>query len=65
LKQFESSQFESFGRVDDKILYLTLEETLYLKQIGKIKIEINFDKLNVGKFNLYSSLRRAGKIVQW
>ena len=66
IKEFAHSKFDSFGILKDKILYLSFNEVFYLNQIGLIKIqeEKNLIYDNIDLINLYSYLRRSGKIIK-
>ena len=66
IKEFDHSKFDSFGILKDKILYLSYNEVFYLNQIGLIKIqeEKNLIYDNIDLINLYSYLRRSGKIIK-
>jgi len=66
IKNFENSKFESFGIIKEGILFLSPNEVFYLNQIGLLKIEEeeNFIYENISLINLYSYLRRSGKIIK-
>jgi len=66
IKEFDINKFESFGIIKNGILFLSLNEVFYLNQIGLIKIEEEENLIyeNIDLINLYSYLRRSGKIIK-
>ncbi len=66
LNKFDNNKFESFGVLKNGILFLSLNEVFYLNQIGLIKIEEEENLIyeNIDLINLYSYLRRSGKIIK-
>ena len=66
IKKFENNKFESFGVIKNGILFLSFNEVFYLNQIGLIKIEEEENLIyeNIDLINLYSYLRRSGKIIK-
>ena len=63
---YDHQSFESFGYYEKnkKLFYLSIEEAFYLKQIGIISFQENFDfnSDDLIKINLYSYLKRSGKV---
>ena len=63
---YDHTNLETYGYYNKtkKIIYLSVEEAFYLNQIGIIKFEedLNFNEFNLMNLNLYSYLRRSGKI---
>jgi hypothetical protein len=66
LNKFDNNKFESFCVLKNGILFLSLNEVFYLNQIGLIKIEEEENLIyeNIDLINLYSYLRRSGKIIK-
>ena len=63
---YDHQNLESYGFYNkkEKKIYLGIDEAFYLNQIGLIKFkdEFDFNTFNLVKLNLYSYLRRDGKI---
>ena len=63
LDEYDYNQFDSFGFIKDKKIYFNQIESIYLYQIGYVLIETELLPEDPSMFNLYSYLRRNGKIV--
>lgn len=63
LDEYDYNQFESFGLIKDKKIFFNQNEAIYLYQIGYLSFESEPLPDDPSMFNLYSFLRRNGKIV--
>ena len=63
LDEYDYNQFDSFGFIKDKKIFFNQIESIYLYQIGYVSIESELLPEDPSMFNLYSYLRRNGKIV--